>query len=209
VLSINFRNTLALCSILLLLSCETENPGEPKANEPPDTYISEASAGSITTISFYGTDTDGFVDNFQYQWAGEIDWTVTSRRTVSFTNLFSSETDVKVFYVKGIDNQGLEDPTPAELSLTPSNTLPETEITSGPEFGSITGEDVIFTFKGADKEEGGSIVKFEYTMDNLDNWLERPLDFAQVSFSGLTNGPHVFYVRAVSINDYNSIIKAG
>ena len=40
--------------------CKTENPGEPAANLPPDTYISEASAGTTTRISFYGTDKDGF-----------------------------------------------------------------------------------------------------------------------------------------------------
>jgi len=155
------------------------------------------SAGNVTTISFYGTDTDGYVENYAYQWLSDMDWNLTSENTIVFNNLFSSQDDTLFFYVKSIDNQYLEDPTPAEVALTPQNALPETKITDGPGFAQTTGEDVSFSFSGTDMDAGGSVVKFEYTMDNLNSWHETPADFPRATFLGLTTGGHVFYVRAV------------
>jgi len=183
--------------MLLLIGCEAETPGEPRANETPETYISEASPGNVTTISFYGTDNDGFVDNFSYKWDTDADWTVTSANTVTFENKFADQTEVKVFMVKGIDNTGAEDPTPAEITLTATNALPNTEVTGGPEFGQESGEDVIFTFTGTDGEATGSIAKYEYTMDDLSNWQETPADYASAAYYGLSTGAHIFYVRAI------------
>jgi hypothetical protein len=190
-----FISMLLICYIFS--GCEAENPGEPAVNLPPDTYISEASAGNTTTISFYGTDKDGFVDKFAYQWQEDVSWTETGEQTISFQDLFSSEDEIKIFYVKGIDNNELEDPTAAEVALTPTNALPETEITAGPTFGSAAGEDVTFTFKGKDADHEGSITIFEYTLDDLDNWHETPVERPEAMYLGLSIGAHVFYVRAV------------
>jgi hypothetical protein len=193
-----FLNSILLAAFLLfMISCEAEDPGEPKANLTPETYISEASPGNTTSISFYGTDKDGFVDMFHYQWDGDNDWTETIGNSVTVEGIFANQTEVRTFYVKGIDDAGDEDPTPAEISLTATNALPETEITGGPEFGKESGEDVIFTFSGKDVEANGSILKYEYTMDDLDNWIETDVDNAQATFLGLSAGAHTFYVRAI------------
>jgi hypothetical protein len=198
-----FRYIFILLLIFILFiccfisSCETENPGEPAANLPPDTYISEASAGTTTRISFYGTDKDGFVDHFEYQWASENEWNETTANEVSFEDVFIDQEELKTFRVRGYDNQGLADPTPAEVTLSPNNILPETEMVAGPAFGQSTGEDVMFIFKGKDVEKNGSIVKFEYTLDDLDHWQETSADLPQALYLGLSTGAHVFYVRAV------------
>jgi hypothetical protein len=183
--------------MLMMIGCEAENPGEPKANIMPETYISEASPGNTTTISYYGTDRDGFVDIFAYKWAADNDWTQTESNTVSFDNAFANQTEVKTFYVKGIDDLGGEDPTPAEIVLTASNVLPTTVITGGPEFDKESGEDATFTFSGEDIEAGGSISSFEYTMDDLNNWHSTDVDHAEATFLGLSEGAHTFYVRAI------------
>ena len=47
--------TILLAISIVFIACEAENPGEPPANEMPDTHISEATAGNITTIIFYVT----------------------------------------------------------------------------------------------------------------------------------------------------------
>lgn len=185
-----------LAFMLILISCEAENPGEPKENVAPETYISEASPGNTTSISFYGTDKDGFVDMFSYKWDTDATWTNTESNTVTFSNVFANQTEVKVFQVKGIDDAGMEDATPAEIALTATNALPNTEITGGPEFGKEAGEDVTFTFSGEDVESDGSIIAFEYTMDDLHNWQETDVDNPQATFLGLATGAHVFYVRA-------------
>jgi hypothetical protein len=180
-----------------MIGCDAENPGEPDVNLAPDTYFSEISPGNQTSISFYGTDEDGFVQSFEYQWLNDVNWSSTTDNTITFSGLFASQDDTLIFYVKSIDNEGLEDPTPAEIALTPQNVLPETEITDGPQFGQTTGEDVSFAFSGTDSETGGSIVKFEYTIDQLNSWRETPVDFPQATFLGLPTGGHIFYVRAV------------
>ncbi len=193
-----FLNFVLLAAFLLfMIGCEAENPGEPLANLTPETYISEASPGNTTTISFYGTDQDGFVDMFYYQWDGDLDWTMTTGNSVTISGVFADQTEVRTFYVKGMDDAGEEDPTPAEISLTVTNALPETEITGGPEFGRESGEDVIFTFSGTDVESDGSISKYEYTLDDLSNWQETDVDHAEAIFLGLSEGAHTFYVRAI------------
>jgi hypothetical protein len=188
---------LGIAFTIGMMGCEAENPGEPKANKPPDTYIAEASPGNTTNISFYGTDDDGFVDRFAYKWDTDADWTETTDQNVVFIDAFASEEDTMVFYVKGIDDEGVEDPTPAEITLTPTNALPETELTGGPEFGKTAGEDVTFKFEGEDLDADGSIASFEYTLDSLDNWQETPADYPYAPYLGLSPGVHVFYVRAV------------
>jgi hypothetical protein len=180
-----------------LSGCEAENPGEPLENFAPDTYISEASAGTTTRIAFYATDQDGFVDLFEYKWDSASEWTETVQNEVIFENLFTDQNETKTFQVRGCDNNGLFDPTPAEVKLSPFNVLPETEIINGPQFGETSGEDVIFAFNGKDGETNGSIIKFEYTLDDLDHWQETPSDFPWALFLGLTTGAHVFYVRSV------------
>lgn len=188
---------LGMAFTIGMLGCEAENPGEPTPNQAPNTYISEASPGNVTTIAFYGTDTDGFVEAFDYKWDTDDDWTSTTDNSATFTDVFETESDMKVFYVKAIDNNGEEDPVPAEITLTPSNTLPETEITGGPEFGKSSGEDVIFSFAGEDLDPGGEVMKFEYTLDDLENWRETPVEYPHADYRGLASGGHVFYVRSV------------
>ena len=190
--------TVALvCAVLLLFGCDAKNPGEPLANREPDTYISFARPGNVTTVSWYGTDKDGFAEVFYYQWDGETTWTETTELTATFEDIFSSMEDERTFYVYAEDNNGEADQTAASVTLTPSNAEPETEITSGPEFGSKTGEDVTFRFQGRDFNEGGEVVGFLYTLDDLTNWTEVDVDAAIASYRGLNSGSHTFYVKAV------------
>ena len=186
-----------LFALLLLFACEAKNPGEPLENRAPDTYISVASPGNVTSISWYGTDKDGFAEVFYYQWEGEANWTETTELTATFQDVFNNTEDVRTFFVYAEDNAGSADQTPASVTLSPSNAEPETEITSGPEFGSKTGEDVTFRFSGRDFDDGGEVEFFRYTLDDLTNWIEIDVETAFVSFRGLNSGSHTFYVKAV------------
>jgi len=182
---------------ILLIGCEPENPGEPIANRLPDTNISDAFPGNVTTIYFYGTDEDGFVNKYACKWEIDSEWSITENDSIVFYDIFTNQNEVKRFYVKAIDNQGTEDPSPAEIVLSPENSLPTTKILSGPEFGKESGEDVQFTFTGEDIEAGGSVVSFQYTMDDLENWQDTPVSYPQAMFMGLSEGSHTFYVRSV------------
>jgi len=186
-----------IIALLLLFGCDAKNPGEPLENRAPDTYISVASPGNVTSISWYGTDRDGFAEVFYYQWDGDADWTETTELTATFQDVFANTEDVRTFFVYSEDNAGSADQTPASVTLSPSNAEPETEITSGPEFGSKTGEDVTFRFSGRDFDDGGEVESFRYTLDDLNNWIEVDVDAAFASFRGLNSGSHTFYVKAV------------
>jgi len=129
---------------LLLISCETKNPGEPPINEMPDTHISEATAGNVTTIIFYVTDDEVTIWRFAYKWDSDIDWSFTDYNvagvdTAVFYDIFTHQSEIKTFFVKAIDAKGNEDPYPAEITLSPNNILPTTSILTGPEFGQETG----------------------------------------------------------------------
>ena len=150
---------------LLLFNCEAEHPGEPIPNWAPDTFISVAKPGNVTTISWYGTDPDGFAEAYYYQWDGENEWTHTTDLQVTFEDVFTSVDEVRTFSVYSEDNAGLVDPTPATITLSPSNVESQTTLTSGPEFGSKTGEDVTFQFSGEDFDEGGEVTAFTEEME--------------------------------------------
>ncbi|MBN2007915.1 hypothetical protein JW960_01070 [candidate division KSB1 bacterium] len=188
---------LMVITVLLLFSCEAKNPGSPSPNQAPDTFISVASPGNVTTISWYGTDKDGFAEVFYYQWDGDADWTRTETLSATFNDVFTSIEDMRTFYVYAEDNIGERDATPASVTLTPSDARPETKITSGPDFGSKTGEDVTFAFSGEDFDAGGAVTSFMYTMDDLSTWITVPVDVNWARFEGLSTGPHTFYVKAV------------
>jgi len=195
-------NTFIFLTILFsLYGCETKNPGKPPVNEMPDTHISEATAGNVTTIIFYVTDDEVTNWRFAYKWDSDIDWSFTDYNvagvdTAVFYDIFTHQDEVKTFFVKAIDAKGNEDPYPAEITLSPSNILPTTTILTGPEFGQETGPDVTFVFTGSDFDEGGSVVAFQYTMNDLNNWQVTPDSIPQVIYTGLPVGPHTFYVRA-------------
>ena len=195
-------NIFAIFTILIsLIGCETKNPGEAYYNELPDTHISEAIAGNVTTIIVYVTDDDVTTWKFAYKWDTDIDWSFTDYNiagvdTLVFYDIFTHQNEIKTFYVKAIDAKNNEDPYPAEISLSPNNIPPTTFILSGPEFGQETGPDVTFVFTGSDIDEGGAVVAFQYTMDDVNNWQSTPDSIPQAIYTGLTVGLHTFYVRA-------------
>ncbi len=74
------------------------------------------------------------------------------------------------FAVKAVNDRGAEDPTPAAISFTVRNTLPETEIISGP--ASITCPIVRFEWRGWDYD--GIVIGYGRKLFcwDIDEWLE-------------------------------------
>jgi hypothetical protein len=184
-------------ALLLVFSCDPENPGDPLPNRAPDTFISVATPGNVTSISWYGTDTDGFAEAYHYQWDGEATWIRTTNLQATFNDVFETVEEVRTFYVYAEDDDGALDATPASITLSASNIEPTTEITGGPPYGIKTGEDVTFQFAGSDLDAGGEISGFMYTMDDLTSWTTIAADITFARFEGLNSGSHTFYVKAV------------
>ncbi len=116
----------------LFISC---NKGEKKDNLAPDTFISineinlsgDNRLNSIVQLRWFGSDQDGYVQEFELSIDGGTEWARTKSQDSLFT--FSIETgsdkvDIE-FLVRSIDNEGLVDPTPAELTVPIKNTAPE------------------------------------------------------------------------------------
>ncbi|MFC1620342.1 hypothetical protein ACFL45_10400 [Candidatus Neomarinimicrobiota bacterium] len=195
---------LLLMATFALWSCEVETTGEPRANILPETYISEISPGVNTRVSWYGTDVDGRVETFEYNWDGGT-WVETANLSEVFpvddpTNpyaefAFSDLDDSRVFSVRAIDDRDGTDPYAATATTSPNTIRPETQILEGPMTGEIVGPDVHFVWDGVDND--GTIDGFEWALDDVTDWTAVEEYVTEQLFLGLATGPHTFYVRAV------------
>jgi hypothetical protein len=160
----------AVVAALVLGGCERMDPGLVAQALPPETtlIVAEAHRGlSDHSIHFVwsGEDPDGAVVGFLVDRDAE-GWvrvaTTDSVVVVPCAELEgTSGGPVKhTFSVRAVDEDGLEDPTPASLSFTGRNILPETEITAGP--SGITGPMVNFEWHGWDAD--GYIAGYEYEL---------------------------------------------
>ena len=195
---------------LIFWACESEDLAEPNPNIYPETFISEISPGVTTLMAWYGTDVDGRVERFEYKW-DDGEWVETTTLSETFpvgdvTNPyadfeFANVDEERTFYVRAIDNNEGTDPSPAMATMSPNTIRPETQILEGPEFGKTYGPDLYFKWSGVDKD--GSVVGFEYTMDNLHAWTyvdivdEGGSPVGEKTFLDLGPGAHIFYVRSV------------
>jgi len=195
---------------LIFWACESEDLAEPNPNIYPETFISEISPGVTTQMAWYGTDVDGRVERFEYKW-DDGEWVETATLSETFpvgdvTNPyadfeFANVDEQRTFYVRAIDNNEGTDPSAAMATMSPNTIRPETQILEGPEFGKTYGPDLYFKWSGVDKD--GSVVGFEYAMDDLSAWTyvdivdEGGSPVGEKIFLGLGPGGHIFYVRSV------------
>jgi hypothetical protein len=172
---------LAVAGLALVLSsCGKRNPGSVRGSIPPETSIQMTSSGSEETrtavhLFWSGTDEDGEVVRFRVR-VDSLDWTETSRtdsvlmlREIGDVDSLDPEAEY-TFQVKAVDDDGLEDPTPASITFTSRNTAPETEITHGP--AAVTSTMVCFDWLGWDYD--GVVVGYGYALYHYeyDEWLE-------------------------------------
>ncbi len=186
--------------------CEADELDEPRPNVRPETFISELSAGVETRVSWYGTDSDGRIESFEYRWDGGT-WVETTELSEIFPTAagtdyddfgFADLTEEHTFEVRATDNAGGTDQSPATATVSAVTVAPETQINEGPEFGGTYGPDVLFRWSGVDAD--GSIAGFEYTMDDPSSWTYKDAEAGDVGeqlFLGLAPGAHIFYVRSV------------
>lgn len=118
---------------LLLISCERGFEGEETANKAPetdmvvDTIIRSGDNRFVSQvlIQWWGSDPDGFVSGFEYSTDGS-NWEFTERQdSVFFVQLPEGKDTFDFnFRVRAIDNEGLQDPTPASLVYPVRNSAP-------------------------------------------------------------------------------------
>lgn len=116
---------------ILFFSCREE--GEVEQNQFPQTKFSideinlsgDRRLNSIVSVSWYGTDPDGYVKGFELSF-DRSNWTFTTAQDSTFTFSISSGSDtVDVdLYIRAVDNEGAKDPTPSYLKIPIKNTPP-------------------------------------------------------------------------------------
>ncbi len=196
---------------LFLVQCEEDIPSKPKLNIPPETdiFISTADSLNPTTsiqrISWDGRDADGFIVGFYYTWkdsALPADWTFTTEYSMTFPLEISGEDTSYVFQVKAVDDGGAEDPTPARQRFPIKNSPPVIKWTRASRIPDTTFTVASFIWEASDLDGDSTIQRFEYSLDDSSSWRSIPGYLRVVTLdadSGLTPGPHSFYIRAVDI----------
>jgi|GEM_PF-6149888 len=148
----------------------------------PDTIIDShppaLTLNQLVGFEFHSTETGSY---FQCRF-DDGDWLLCSSPVNTYVN-----EGPQVFQVRATDGAGNVDPTPASFSFTSDRTGPDATIDSGPE-GTIDTDEATFTFSS-----GESPVQFRCRMDDGD---EQDC-VSPKTFTGLTNGDHVFEVYAV------------
>ncbi len=156
---------------LFIPACQTGITGELRPNLPPETHTvadtikrsGEQRLNSEVHIRWWGDDPDGFVTGYEFSFDGSR-WT----RTASNDSVFllspppGSDTVDFHFRVRAIDNEGLRDPSPAELIYPVKNSKPVASILPGVFEPAISYPAVKVSWKGSDPDGFDNISHFEY-----------------------------------------------
>jgi hypothetical protein len=173
---------------------------------------------SRQTFHWWGDDPDGIVVGFIYtfndnaknveSWnndAPDPDWTFTTNTQETFNLRLSGTDTVYTLQVKAVDDDGAADPTPAVQKFPIINTRPTVEFPIGTDVPETTFTVATFTWAGSDLDGDDTIAKYQYVLDDSTDdaaWIDLSPNLNTITLTvqdGLTEGEHIFYLRAVDI----------
>ncbi len=217
-----FKLSIALLTILWLFSCKEKISGNLQPNQPPETFLFVKSTGkdtlnhtaSIQKLYWDGLDKDGFITGFYYTWKAQpdsADWQWTQKRSLTFPLKISGAETSYVFQVRAVDNKGDWDPTPASQLFPIKNTAPTINWLPTSRIPDTTFTVASFIWQANDLDGDSTIIYFEYALDDTSQW-RRIAGFRRnltlTADSGLTEGEHVFFIRAVDVaKSYSPVIR--
>ncbi len=215
-----FKAVLVLTVMLIIWQCKNDITGKYFENQPPDTELfiknmetdTLNATQSVQTIYWDGRDIDGFVTGFYYTWIQNpdtSDWTWTTERSMIFPLKISGEDTSYTFQIKAVDNQTLEDPTPAVQIIPIKNTAPIISWTPASLIPDTTFTVASFIWAASDLDGDETISHFEYALDDTNTWHNIPGFSRSITLnadSGIVQGEHIFFVRAVDIAGSKSTI---
>lgn len=198
-------------TLLFFAGCENKITGQKNQNQPPETTLFIQSddtlnfTPSIQTLFWDGNDADGFVTGFFYTFAEnptDADWIWTTERTMTFRLQISGTDTTYRFRIKAVDNDGAEDPTPADQLIPIVNSRPEISWTTGSNIPDSTFTVAAFSWSANDPDGDDTIDFFEYSIDDTVTWVQISPDKRSLTLNesqGITPGDHAFYLRVVDI----------
>jgi hypothetical protein len=163
-------------------------------------------------IHWWGDDPDGAVTGYYYQWDYQAEPVFTTAEYDTFYVPIRSFYDEFSFKVWAVDNQGLQDPTPAQLRFPVFNTPPSIAfrlnsnptITGNPNVTAYTFPTRTFVWDAADADGKETITHIFYALDDTSNWIALSGDADQITLTGIAPGEHRFFVKAMDVSGATS-----
>jgi hypothetical protein len=179
-------------------------------------------------VSWKGHDEDGTLAGFEIAVDDTSEWTFTATFDSQFvfesktccvedTTIPPGSTEEEIdslafgahsLFVRAIDNEGAEDPTPAHITFTSTNIFPETEILRGPSqrTNDVTATTVILEWEGVDPD--GVVSAYRYKLDDKP-WVTVGADCTVVRLTNLTSAQFVNDPRGTHFFTVVSVDNAG
>ena len=170
---------------------------------------------SKQVLHWWGDDPDGQVVGYYYQWDYDSAATFTTQEYDTFYVPIRSAYDEFSFMVWAVDDQGIEDPSPASLRFPVFNTPPTIEFVLGsnpscppgnPDVTNYTFQTRSFFWDVEDVDGRETVTKILYALDDTTHWNELPGDADQFTFTAATldTGYHQFFVKAQDVSGAQS-----
>lgn len=182
-----YKIICVLLSVLSIYGCKRKY--DKTSNTAPDTIITpeqinlagDDRLNSVVFLSWYGTDIDGYVTQFEISLDNQNWITTTQNDSIfSFTLDSGSDTTDISFYARAIDNDGLTDPTPAYLNVPLKNTPPVVSFSENGFPQDTTNIVTTFTWSATDVDGDETIIK-AYIKANQGDWLEISVNETMIS----------------------------
>lgn len=169
---------------------------------------------SITTskqqLHWWGEDKDGNIIGYKYKWSSDTSWIYTTEEEALFYVPIRTDLDVFSFEVKAIDNDSLEDVTPAKLIVPIRNSAPEISfryrsnpfVTDIQSDTSLTFPTRTFVWDASDQDGIETITDIYYAIDDTCYTCWTQLDavsFSSITLTDIAPGYHTFYIKAQDI----------
>lgn len=161
---------------------------------------------SQQTLHWWGEDPDGEVIGYYYRWNTDPDWTYTTEESREFVVPIRRPFDLFTFAVKAVDQDSLEDLTPATITLPVHNATPEiafrfksNPIVPDPSAVYRTFPTRTFAWDITDADGLETVDSVYYALDGTSAASWQALDAAiqsTVTLTDLEPGTHTFYLKA-------------
>ena len=177
------------------------------------------------TLTWWGDDPDGVVVGFIYTfdnnatdvqtWNTEqptAGWTFTEETQETFVLTLTGSDTVYSLWVKAVDDDGAADTEGARQNFSVINSRPTVEFVDTSEVPDTTFTVATFIWTAFDLDGNDTIAKFEYVLDDTtDDTAWQDIDPRQTNITltqqdGLTEGDHVFFLRATDVAGANGDI---
>ena len=212
---------------------------EPVGNMPPDTHLyldvdqmtvsiyDTLSTGEIVEgtrtagldatpsrqiLHWWGDDVDGNVVGYYYQWDYEAEATYTTAESDTFYVPIRSKYDEFRFQVWAVDDQGLQDASPASLTFPVFNSPPRIDFRLNSNPRAVGSSDVTsytfptrtFVWDASDPDGKETITDIMYALDDTTTWSRLPGDAVDLTLREIEPGAHKFFVKAVDVSGASS-----